>query len=338
MNADQKTRWIKILRWSGTIILLGWLLTLIDLRHTVRILTAARLDLVAAALAVLVLIRVFMAWRWMYVLTKLGIHARFLEVFRITMVSIALGLVMPGGHAAVDAYRTWSMSRLRGSVSLITASVAADRVFGLYSLVLVSFLATLLVADIPGDVDWRSLVAWTFLVASLITVAMVVAGPRLLSLASRLFSWWPRAMRAVERVASHLHAGDTLRRIAIPSTMMALPVQILRGVEFYLIFKAIGVDIGLIAMLIYSPLVFLLMLLPVSVAGLGIREGSFYLFLTPYGVSVDEIVAAGAIFHVLGVLLGLPGALWVSRSPVAPEAIIEGQGRPAETGQRDSGK
>lgn len=117
---------------------------------------------------------------------------------------------------------------------------------------------------------------------------------------------------------------------------MAVPVQILRGVEFYLIFKAIGVDIGLTAMLIYSPLVFLLMLLPVSIAGLGVREGSFYLFLTPYGVSVDAIVAAGAIFHVLGILMGLPGALWVSKSPVVAEGVREEQTRTGDSGQTDS--
>jgi len=319
MSAAQKTRWARIFRWSVTILLVGWLLTLIDLRETLRILATARLDLVLLVLAVLVAIRLFMAWRWWYVLRVLGVDARFIEVFRITMISIALSLVMPGGHAAVDAYRTWSMSRLRGTMSTIIASVAADRIFGFYSLILLAFLAVLLAPDLPGEIDWRSTISWAFAGATIIVAVLVGVGPKLISSSASLLLWWPRARGAVMKVADHLRDRNTLRRISIPSTLLALPVQILRGVEFYLIYKAVGADIGLLFMLIYAPLVFFLMLLPISVAGIGVREGSFYLFLAPHGVSVETIVAAGVLFHVLGIIMGLPGAMWISKRSVVEE-------------------
>jgi uncharacterized membrane protein YbhN (UPF0104 family) len=315
---------MKTLRWSGSILLLAWLLSQIDVHATLHTLASAQVSLLVWAFVVLMAVRVLIAWRWLYVLRLLGIGASFLEVFRITMVSVTLGLVMPGGLAAIDAYRTWSMSRLRGSMSIVTASVAADRVFGLYSLIAVSFLATLLTAQsLSGRFALEVVVSWAFATATVITITIVFLGPRLLSLFANAFRFWPRGHRAVGRIAAHLQDGDLLKIIAIPSTLMALPVQVLRGVGFYLVFKAIDVDIGLAEMLVYAPLVFTLMLLPVSVGGIGVREGSFYLLLSSHGVSLEAVVVAGALYHFLGILLGLPGGLWIARGPsVAEERAV----------------
>jgi len=312
---------MKYVRWLVTILLVGWLLTLIDLGETLRILATARFDLIAVVLLVIMAIRVIMAWRWLYVMRMLGIEARFIEVFRVTMISMTLSLIMPGGHAAVDAYRTWSMSRLRGSMSTIMASVAADRVFGFYSLILMAFIGTLMATDIPGEIDLGAGVAWLFAIATMACLLLVAVGPRLITGSAVLLSWWPKARGAVTQVAQRLQDGNLLRRIAIPSTLLALPVQLLRGIEFYLIYTAVGADVELTLMLIFAPLVFLLMLLPISIGGAGVREASFYLLLAPLGISADAVVATGVLFHLLGIIIGLPGALWISRGPKMTDSV-----------------
>jgi uncharacterized membrane protein YbhN (UPF0104 family) len=304
---------MKYLRWLGTLALIVWILSLIDFRKTLELLATTRLDLILLVFVVLLLIRLFMAWRWLYVLRVLRIKAGFLEVFRITMISIALSLVMPGGHATVDAYRTWSLSRIKGSVSTVTASVVADRIFGSYSLVLLAFIAIIFVRNSSLEIDWLPLVAGIFGIATLAVLLLVIFGPTLIHRSAWFLSWWPKGREGLESVAAQLKDGSVLRKIAIPSTLLALPVQVLRAVEFFLIYKAIGVDIGLGYMLLYTPIIFVVMELPISVAGIGLREGGFYVLLAPHGVTVDAVVAAGILFHVVGVLMGLPGAVWVSR-------------------------
>jgi glycosyltransferase 2 family protein len=48
--------------------------------------------------------------------------------------------------------------------------------------------------------------------------------------------------------------------------------------------------------------------LPISLSGLGVREGAFVLFLGPLGVAHDEAIALGLLLYLLNVAVSLLGA------------------------------
>ena len=56
-----------------------------------------------------------------------------------------------------------------------------------------------------------------------------------------------------------------------------------------------------------GPLLFLVMLVPFTVNGLGVREAFFVSFLGKLGVSADAAFACGFLFFVMTILLALPG-------------------------------
>ena len=64
-----------------------------------------------------------------------------------------------------------------------------------------------------------------------------------------------------------------------------------------------------------GPLLFLVMLVPFTINGLGVREAFFVSFLTRLGVSADDAFACGFLFFLMTLLLALPGVvviLWES--------------------------
>ena len=70
-----------------------------------------------------------------------------------------------------------------------------------------------------------------------------------------------------------------------------------------------------------GPLLFLVMLVPFTINGLGVREAFFVSFLGKLGVSADSAFAVGLIFFLMTLLLALPGLviiLWEGfrRAPV----------------------
>ena len=70
-----------------------------------------------------------------------------------------------------------------------------------------------------------------------------------------------------------------------------------------------------------GPLLFLVMLVPFTINGLGVREAFFVSFLGKLGVSADAAFAVGFIFFLMTLLLALPGLviiLWEGfrRAPV----------------------
>jgi len=63
-----------------------------------------------------------------------------------------------------------------------------------------------------------------------------------------------------------------------------------------------------LALLAFTPMVAIAQVLPLSLNGLGIREGAFVLFLGPLGVSTGQAVTVGLIIYALTLAVSLLGA------------------------------
>jgi hypothetical protein len=62
------------------------------------------------------------------------------------------------------------------------------------------------------------------------------------------------------------------------------------------------------AVLAFVPAVLMLQVLPISISGLGVREGALALFLHPFGVSAAQALAAGLLWFGATIVVGLLGA------------------------------
>src|SRR4029453_12248670 len=74
-----------------------------------------------------------------------------------------------------------------------------------------------------------------------------------------------------------------------------------------------------------GPLLFLIMLIPFTINGLGVREAFFIAFLGRFGVSADAAFGTGFLFYAMAIGASLPGALimlWESLRPPPPAQPI----------------
>jgi len=83
--------------------------------------------------------------------------------------------------------------------------------------------------------------------------------------------------------------------------------QLMRIVAIWASAKAVGVELSLLPYVVLGPLLFLVMLVPFTVNGLGVREAFFVSFLGKLGVDADAAFATGFLFFVMTLALGLPG-------------------------------
>jgi uncharacterized membrane protein YbhN (UPF0104 family) len=77
----------------------------------------------------------------------------------------------------------------------------------------------------------------------------------------------------------------------------------------FLIATAVGVEVELIHVLVLFPPVFLVSLLPISIAGWGVREGAMVAALSLVGVDEASALAVSILFGLGVLLVGLPGGL-----------------------------
>jgi uncharacterized membrane protein YbhN (UPF0104 family) len=89
----------------------------------------------------------------------------------------------------------------------------------------------------------------------------------------------------------------------------SLLVQMGGSVAVALIARALGVTLPLAVWFAVVPLVALAMVVPLSINGVGVREGGLALLLKPAGVSTDAAVAIGLLWFLATIITGLIGGV-----------------------------
>lgn len=105
-----------------------------------------------------------------------------------------------------------------------------------------------------------------------------------------------------------------LREILPAILILSAVVMALRSLVFCSLFHAFGAEVGLMDCLSLLPLVFLLLMITVTIGGLGVREGALWIFFS--SVRYEISVSVGLAQYVRLLLISLPGAfIWLVHTP-----------------------
>jgi uncharacterized protein (TIRG00374 family) len=264
-----------------------------------------------------------MAWRWQQLLAARGVHERVPWLTRAYFVSYAVGQVLPTSVGG-DASRIFETSRRhRGQITPITGSVLVERSLGgAVTLVLAGVGLLLAIGRYPiGAYVW---------VEALFVVATIGAGVVFFSrrIRSRLAFALPYARRfRLETPARAVYDGIHGYRDHVGTLLsvscLTLCLQLTRVMAIYASARAVGIGLSPLPFVVLGPLLFLVMLVPFTVNGLGVREAFFVSFLGKLGVNADSAFACGFLFFIMTVLLAVPGIalilkenVFVRRAPV----------------------
>jgi uncharacterized membrane protein YbhN (UPF0104 family) len=303
----------------------AYILTKVDLGRTKDILVDASVPWVLLSAALTVVTVPPMAWRWQRLLAARGVNESVPWLTRAYFVSYAVGQVLPTSVGG-DASRIFETARRHpGRITPITGSVLLERALGgAVTLVLAGIGLLLAIGRYPiGVYLWVELV---FVVATI--AAAFVFFSR--SVRRRLGFLLPYARRLrIETPARAVYDGlhgyrehpGTLLTVAVVTTV----AQLTRVLAIYASGRAVGIHLGVLPYVVLGPLLFLVMLIPFTVNGIGVREAFFVSFLGKLSVDHDPAFACGFLFFVMTILLALPGVaivLWENvfgrgRAPVA---------------------
>ncbi|MFM8861604.1 MAG: lysylphosphatidylglycerol synthase transmembrane domain-containing protein [Acidimicrobiia bacterium] len=249
---------------------------------------------------------VLAAVRWDAVLRTLRLRERLRWLVDLCFAGQFVSNVLPttiGG----DVLRVSRLSRRNGDTETSFASVALERLTGWMVLPLLTLFG---LAINPGlrrlgrATVLASVIALLTLVA-LVVVLSVSLHPRL---GGRFTSGdgWQRFIAAIHRGTTELRHRP-LAAAGILTT--GIVYQVAQCLVALMIAAALGFSwLGLTALLAFYPAVLILQVLPVGIAGIGVREGAFVVFLVPLGVPAEKAVGLGLLLYVIGVVASLFGA------------------------------
>jgi uncharacterized protein (TIRG00374 family) len=274
-----------------------------------------------AAVALVILDRALNGWRWVALLGAIDPSHRpsLPRALRVFFVSTFLGTFLPGSVGG-DAVRTVATTRLGVPAADAAASVVLDRLLGAIGILLVAVLGLATMPDLAADTVVVAAVAFSSIVAA--AGAALVFSRAGAAAAERLIGWMPgRGLRhvgttLVETVRVH---GKNRARMAAVLAASVL-VQLLRVLEAWTIGLALGLPVGLEVYFGLVPLILLIILLPVTVNGIGTSQAAFVWLFGRSGVDPADAFALSVLFLALGVVGNLPGAVLYAFPPDIDEA------------------
>jgi uncharacterized protein (TIRG00374 family) len=261
-----------------------------------------------AAAALLTLLGVVLSTlRWRTVLSALGQPAKLRSLLSYNLAGLFVSNVLPttiGG----DVLRVSRLSKQNGEPAASFASVALERLTGWLVLPIITFVGFLLN---PG---LRHLGAATQVAIALAAGTLVALVLLLIGVASQRFGRRVAGDSGWRQFAAAVHLGlDRFRHHpAAAVNVLAVGFAYQLVLVFAALFAAravgIGAPAGPTALLAFFPAVLIAQVLPVSISGLGLREGAFVLFLHPLGVADGQAIALGLLLYLLNLLVSLLGA------------------------------
>jgi uncharacterized protein (TIRG00374 family) len=309
----RSSRFFYVLRLAIGIALLVALFSTIDLEETGRLFRNIRLDWIAAAIGIIALLRVVMSLRWKCVLTSQKSEVPFLELLRITWIGTFFGHFLPGG-VGIDLIRGYELVRRESRAAEVATTLILDRFIGVWSMFAVALVGAVIAApsgQLTGIVPPLVLIQFLFLLGWFLAGALAKRWSAPIDPGHR------RAARIRAKLIGMAHSfTDAGRMRAIFPTVagLALGTQLFRGLLFFCIYNAFAADVSALDCIALIPIVSLITLIPISIAGLGVREGALVVLFRIVGVPDEISVSVGLVSHLLHVLVTAPGALlWLSQ-------------------------
>lgn len=277
--------------------------------------------LLAAAILTTFVGVVLSAWRWQRVLAVFDVDVPLRTLVSHYLAGQFVGNVLPSTIGG-DVLRVARCSATIGSSTRSFGSVVLERLTGFVALPLLVFTGFALR---PSLVDAEH--AWIALLIAgvtlgMLTVILFLAGhPRLAGRFAEHSNW----MRFIGAV----HLGvDNLRRhrklsISVLTTAIVYQTSVVLSVA--LIFRTLDLPIPVAGAFAFVPAVAMMQVLPVSFNGLGVREGMLVVFLSSFGVSNGQAIAAGLLWFSATLAVSMLGAPSFAighrrRAPATPAA------------------
>ena len=240
--------------------------------------------------------------RWRLFLPT-GISAR--KLFSLYMIGTFFNNFLPGVIGG-DAVKAYYLYRETGKGSLSLASIFVDRYIGFVGLIAICVVAYPFgFKYFAGSrVEWLlPLIVFGFLASSLMIFGLRIG----------------QRIRFLSEFYTYFHSYRHQKEVIGKTFILSLIIQFAGIFAVYILARGLQQHIPLLAFLVFLPIIILLTLIPVSISGLGVREGACVLLFGFIGIEPSAATAISLSWFIsvaAGSLIGLVEYLKYKREEI----------------------
>jgi hypothetical protein len=282
---------LTVIKFCISSVLLYVVFDTIGLSQIFRTLSSINIITFIAAIVLYVFAQLVSTLRWKLLLPA-GIELK--KLFSLYMIGAFFNSFLPGIIGG-DAVKGFYLYKTTGKVGLALASVFMDRYIGLVVLIAICAVA------FPFGYQYLrgSNIEWILLsvILSFILGSVLFFGLRI-----------GRQMKYLADLYNYFHIYRNDKGTIGKALLLSVLVQFSGFSAVYVLAYGLGQNIPYLSIVVYLPLIILISMIPLSISGLGVREGAFVLFFGFIGVRPEAAAAISLSWFIsasAGSLIGL---------------------------------
>lgn len=226
------------------------------------------------------------------ILSNLGISISLLWLWLSHLRSNFVTILLPGNLAG-DIYRAIALARSSQQGLPSISAIAIERISGVAAMSVLALAGLAYGAyRIPlpyfsNFINSNSAI-WllSFVGACALAIVWLTRSPRALQ-----HVWFQKLASPVQQVSGYF-AYSLLNAYEL-GKLLSISLLFQLGIVgwYFAIARAMGIEVSLPLLIVIIPLVELLLLLPISIGGIGVREAAFSVLLVPLGLAQEEAIS-----------------------------------------------
>ncbi|MEL7449138.1 MAG: lysylphosphatidylglycerol synthase transmembrane domain-containing protein [Pseudomonadota bacterium] len=250
------------------------------------------------------------ASRWRVLLAAQSVIASTLHLIRCWMMACFFNQFLPSTIGG-DARRMYDSWRLGATKAGAVAAIGVDRVLGLIALMAYG-VAALYFSTVFFERQAELQLFVGVIAVGLVVCAALVFAPR--TPFDRPFAALvEKSPKLVRKIVGKFQAPVAAYRgqgkVLVTSMLLSLALQLNVITFYFLVGTALGMELTFVDYMIVVPVASVILLLPITINGIGLREGIFVLLLGGFGVETSTAIAFAWASFALFLLFGLLGGV-----------------------------
>lgn len=230
----------------------------------------------------------------------------FRKLFSLYLIGGFFSSFLPGLIGG-DLVKAYYLNKDAKKLSLTLASVFMDRYLGFVSLMIIGITAFPFALPYFGDSPYKW--AMPLILVSFIAGSFLFFGLRL-----------GRRFKTISEFYDYFVTLKSRKDILAKAIGLSVLVQILCFGAVGILAFAMGEDIPLLILFVFLPIIITVTSIPISISGLGVREGAFVILLGLINVRPEAAASLSLSWFFSVFLGGLPGLAAYIRHTGKPEA------------------
>jgi uncharacterized protein (TIRG00374 family) len=301
-------RWSYAIRLLLSISLFYLALKLVDWPRASQMLISIDLAWLGFHLLLLASERLIFTWKWHGLLKARGVDVPALNLLTISLVGKFWGMFLPSS-VGVDVVRGYYLYRFTGRGAEAASSVLVDKILALWALLLIGSIGLVFYGRIFSGTE----------VGIYIFTILAVTGLILFLIARQNFANWlskslPRVFgekfgEGIDKAYASFRAYGDHPAALFKCFVLSLLIQFLRVLIAWTMANALGIDIPFVYYFLFIPIAMILIMLPVSIGGFGMREGVLVGLFALAGFSTTDAFALGFAISITDMISSLIGGV-----------------------------